>query len=283
MVRRIQPVFDAAAHYVYPEHLRVWLEGMPNQPGVYLFHGDNDLLPLYIGKSVNIRSRVLSHLRNPQEAALLHQTQRITWHTTAGELGALLLEAQLIKTRQPLFNKQLRRNRKLCALRFENERLEVVYANEVDFARTENLFGLFANRRAALERLRNLADIHRLCYSLLGLETLSAGRPCFRTGLKRCAGACCGRETVADHHTRLSAALGALKIICWPWKGAVAVLEHGPTHQQYHIIDNWFYLGSVEKLEHAAELQKMHPGFDLDGYKILCRLLLSGNREIVTL
>ncbi len=60
--------FEAAAIYEYPEHLRPWLEALPKLPGVYQFHGDSDTMPLYIGKSVNLRSRVLSHLRTPEEA-----------------------------------------------------------------------------------------------------------------------------------------------------------------------------------------------------------------------
>lgn len=96
--------FEAAAIYEYPEHLRPWLEALPKLPGVYQFHGDSDTMPLYIGKSVNLRSRVLSHLRTPEEAAMLRQSRRITWQRTAGELGALLLEARLIKEQQPLFN-----------------------------------------------------------------------------------------------------------------------------------------------------------------------------------
>jgi excinuclease Cho len=58
-------------------------EALPKQPGVYIFHGESDTLPLYIGKSVNIRSRVLSHLRTPDEAAMLRQSRRITWFQTA--------------------------------------------------------------------------------------------------------------------------------------------------------------------------------------------------------
>ncbi|MFX4316298.1 endonuclease, partial [Enterobacter sp. 63] len=88
--------FEAAAIYEYPEHLRPWLEALPKQPGVYLFHGESDSLPLYIGKSVNIRSRVMSHFRTPDEAAMLRQSRRVTFIRTAGELGALLLEARLI-------------------------------------------------------------------------------------------------------------------------------------------------------------------------------------------
>ncbi|BDH46221.1 nucleotide excision repair endonuclease [Salmonella enterica subsp. enterica serovar Choleraesuis] len=277
------PIFDAAAHYVYPEHLRCWLEGMPSSSGVYLFHGESESLPLYIGKSVNIRSRVMAHLRNPEESPLLHQSRRITWIETAGELGALLLEAQLIKLQQPLFNKRLRRNRQLCALRWDGERPEVVSANNVDFARTESLYGLFANRRSALEKLRSLADLHQLCYGLLGLESVSQGRACFRAGLHRCAGACCGREPVSQHQERFSQALAELKVVCWPWQGAVAVEETGASLRQFHIINNWFYLGSVETPEQAASLQSSHPGFDIDGYKILCRLLLSDKYNIIKL
>jgi excinuclease Cho len=58
--------FEAAAIYEYPEHLRPWLEALPKLPGVYQFHGESDTMPLYIGKSVNLRSRVLSHLRTPK-------------------------------------------------------------------------------------------------------------------------------------------------------------------------------------------------------------------------
>lgn len=138
--------FEAAAIYEYPEHLRPWLEALPKLPGVYQFHGDSDTMPLYIGKSVNLRSRVLSHLRTPEEAAMLRQSRRITWQRTAGELGALLLEARLIKEQQPLFNKRLRRNKQLCAWLLADSRPQIVYAREVDFSHQQHLYGLFANR-----------------------------------------------------------------------------------------------------------------------------------------
>lgn len=168
--------FEAAAIYEYPEHLRPFLSEAPALPGVYIFHSESDTLPLYIGKSVNIRSRVLSHLRTPDEAAMLRQARRISWICTAGEMGALLLEARLIKEQQPLFNKRLRRNRQLCSLQLSEQKIEVVSARSVDFSHEPNLFGLFANRRAALQSLQNLADEQKLCYGLLGLEPVSRGR-----------------------------------------------------------------------------------------------------------
>ncbi|MFK3703705.1 excinuclease Cho [Klebsiella sp. NPDC088457] len=268
--------FEAAAIYEYPEHLRPWLEALPRLPGVYLFHGESETLPLYIGKSVNIRSRVLSHLRTPDEAAMLRQARSISWQRTAGELGALLLEAQLIKERQPLFNKRLRRNKQLCSLQLDALRPQVVYAREVDFSRQNHLYGLFANRRAALQALKTLADEHRLCYGLLGLEALSRGRACFRSALGRCAGACCGKESLAAHHERLQAQMAKMQVVCWPWPGPVALEETGPDLTQYHVIHNWLWLGAVDTLAQAQALTRLPAGFDHDGYKILCKPLLSG-------
>ncbi|EML2224057.1 TPA: excinuclease Cho [Klebsiella aerogenes] len=272
--------FEAAAIYEYPEHLRPWLEALPKLPGVYQFHGESETLPLYIGKSVNIRSRVLSHLRTADEASMLRQARRISWQRTAGELGALLLEARLIKEQQPLFNKRLRRNKQLCSWLLEAGKPQIVYAREVDFSHQQHLYGLFANRRAALQALQTIADEHRLCYGILGLEPLSRGRACFRSALGRCAGACCGKESVEDHNQRLLAQMSKLQLVCWPWAGPVALEERGPDMVQYHIIRNWLWLGAVDSLTQAAELTTLPAGFDHDGYKILCKPLLSGEYQL---
>ncbi|WP_312203415.1 excinuclease Cho [Kosakonia cowanii] len=275
--------FEAAAIYEYPEHLRQWLEAMPKHPGVYIFHGDSEAMPLYIGKSVNIRSRVMSHFRTPDEASMLRQSRRVSWICTAGEIGALLLEARLIKEQQPLFNKRLRRNRQLCSLRVEEGKPQVVYAREVDFSSSPHLFGLFANRRTALQALQSIADEEKLCYGLLGLEPLSRGRPCFRSALKRCAGACCGKESIEEHNTRFLAAMARMQLVCWPWQGPIGLKESFGEMTQYHIIHNWLWLGSVNTPGEAAALLRTPAGFDHDGYKILCKPLLSGEHEIVEL
>lgn len=275
--------FEAAAIYEYPEHLRPFLQALPSTSGVYLFHGESDTMPLYIGKSVNIRSRVLSHLRTADEAAMLRQSRRITWICTAGEIGALLLEARLIKEQQPLFNKRLRRTRQLCAMQLTEQTVQVIYARDVDFSHAPNLFGLFAHRRAALQALQTLADEQKLCYGLLGLEPLSRGRACFRSALKRCAGACCGKESPEAHHLRLVEALERLRVICWPWNNAISLQESNAEMTQFHIINNWLWLGAVSSLDEAATLARMPAGFDHDGYKILCRPIMSGRYDIIEL
>lgn len=272
-----------AALYTYPDHLWGQLEGVPSAPGVYTFHAAEGAVPLYIGKSVNLRARLLSHLRNPQEARLLRQAVRISHVRTAGDLGALLLEAQCIKQQQPLYNQKLRRSRQLCALRVVQGRPEVVHSKDVDFARTPDLFGLFSSRHAALEALRDLADAHQLCSAVLGLEALTAGRPCFRRQLHRCAGACVGAQSPEAHHARLLAALQAMRVQTWPYAGAVALVEEGADMTQLHVVRNWLYLGSAPDAAQARQLAKVAAGFDADGYRLLCGPMLDGRYTVLPL
>lgn len=285
--QRRRTEFDAVRVYEYPEHLRAAVEGMPTAPGVYVFHGEEGDLPLYIGKSVNLRHRVLSHLRNADEALMLRQTKRISHIRTAGEIGALLLEASMIKQQHPLLNQKLRRSRQLCSLQMQDVKLAVVYSKDLNFATEPDLYGLFASRQSALQALRDLADLQKLCYGVLGLEKLAKGKPCFRAMVRQCAGACRGDESHEVHDARLTEALEGMRVTCWPFSGAVGLVERHGEDFQMHVIRNWMYLGSVAEeksaTSEAKKLARMAAGFDADGYKILCRPLLSGTAEIVLL
>lgn len=280
---RRRPEFDEARIYEYPDHLRQAIDDLPAAPGVYVFHGEEGDLPLYIGKSVNLRTRVLSHLRTVDEARMLRQTRRISHIRTAGEIGALLLEASMIKQQQPLFNQKLRRSHQLCSLRLENGVPTIVYSKDVNFATSTDLYGLYRSRRSALDGLRQIADDNQLCYGALGLEKLKPGKACFRAMLHQCAGVCRGDERKEAHQSRLLTSLEALKIACWPYPGAVGLVERFDDECQVHVIRNWCYLGSVTELSAAKSLDTQAAGFDADGYKILCKPVLGATAEIVLL
>ena len=272
-----------ATLYEYPSHLRDAIRDLPQAPGVYVFHGQEGDLPVYIGKAVQLRRRVLSHLRTVDEARMLQQTQRISYVRTAGEVGALLLEAQMIKQQHPLWNQKLRRNRQLCSLSLRGGLPEVVYSKDVNFATEGQLYGLFGSRHSALARLRELADDHKLCYAALGLEKRAPGKPCFRAMLRQCAGVCRGDESAAAHQSRLFTSLAGLQVACWPFEGAIGVVERFESLVQIHVVRNWCYLGSAATLAEAKRLDSPAAGFDADGYKILCKPVLSGTAEVVSL
>lgn len=251
------------------------VDALPEAPGVYLFYGENDIR-LYIGKSTRLRSRVLAHFsadhESDRELSLSQQVRRIAHVRTAGELGALLEEARLIKRLQPILNRQLRRNRDLCAWRLEHDLageagVRLVRAGEVDFTEPGRLYGFFRNRRAALDRLRTLCAEHALCPPLLGLEKHTPGR-CFNHQLKRCRGACLGLERQAEHFARLETALTDLKLAAWPYPGAVGLREG----EVLHVVENWCYYGQVSRAEEVPPLiAGGRPAFDFDIYKLLVR------------
>ncbi len=283
LTRRRRDEFADSQGYEYPQHLRDAIEDAPTGAGVYTFHGQAGDLPLYIGKSINIRARLLSHLRTPDEARMLRQAQRISYIRTAGEIGALLLEAQMIKAQHPVFNQKLRRNKQLCSLHMAGDVPQVVYAKDIDFATQRELYGLFASRHAALDALRAIADQNKLCYGPLGLEKLPPGKACFRAAIRQCAGVCRGDESHEAHRERLFSSLLALRVACWPYPGAVGLVERDEGLTQIHVVNHWCYLGSAPNSAAARQLSSVAAGFDADGYKILCRPVLTGRVEILVL
>lgn len=268
--------------YRYPQHLRDAIDHLPSTPGVYFFWAAESEVPLYIGKSINIRSRVLAHLRTVREAKLLRQSSKITFVETAGDIGAQLLEATLIKQLIPLHNKRLRKQRTLYSLQWADNQLTLVSSTEKNFAKTEGLYGLYRNKRSAQEFLRSLADEHQLCLATLGLETLTRGRPCFRSMLGKCRGVCQNKESLAEHNQRLLAALASRLIKLWPYPGKIAIHEQRDELNEYHIIDNWRYLNTVTDLQQLSP-KKEENTFDADSYRILCRALFTPEVKIIPL
>ena len=241
------------------------------------------MLPLYVGKSVDIRSRVLAHLRASDEARMLAQARRVDFIETAGEIGALLLEARLVKELSPLFNIRLRRSRGLCTLQWVEQghgaSLQVVSGRSVDRGCQGGLYGLFGSVRAAQEALRNLADTHALCLGLLGLERIGP-RGCFGLQLKTCWGACTGLEPRSVHDQRLRLALQDLQVHAWPFEGAIDLVEQRADWQQRHRILNWRHLGTHCSRQPQPPLGA-HPGpFDLDTYKILVKPIILGQARL---
>jgi DNA polymerase-3 subunit epsilon len=269
-----------------PQLERAAIDAVPEAPGVYLLHGEGRT-PLYVGKSVSMRSRVLAHfyddIRSPRGMQLARQVRSIDWRRTAGELGALLLEARLVKELAPAFNRQLRRHEGLCGFAFDGRRLRLAAAEEIDAETLPCVRGVFRSRRAALHALRNLADEHRLCLQTLGFDGKGSGA-CFRHQIGRCAGVCAGRENVHLHHARLAAALAGWQAADWPHPGPLGVVEKDRSNDatEIHVIDRWCYLGAARSDSELAELLQEPPRrrFDYDHYRILARHL--GKRGVRT-
>jgi DNA polymerase III subunit epsilon len=262
-----------------PAHLPPDLaDDLPEVPGVYRFYGEGDAL-LYVGKANDIRRRVLSHwqaaARTGKARQMAELTRRVEWTQTAGELGAELLEARLVRELQPLFNRRLRGAREVLTWVVGDDGAAPVLAPvggvQLGFAAADT-FGLFRSAAAARKALTELAREHRLCLKVLGLED-SAGS-CFAHQLGRCAGACVGSEPLARHGLRVKLALAATRLKNWPFRGAVALRERGADGLEHvHVVDEWRHLATLEAPGEPLPPPGRRVPLDVDVYHILARHL----------
>jgi len=256
------------------------LDTIPEAPGVYRFYGLN-ALPLYVGKSANLRARIAAHFsadyRSASDLRLSAEITRIEIEETAGELGALLRESQLVKTLLPAYNQRLRRRAEMVALSVaaEPEAPDYVRSDVIEADALENLYGPFASRRQAREALRAVAAEAALCWTALGLERRSG--PCFARQLRKCAGACVGAEPPAAHHARLREALARYALKPWPYAGTIGVLENSPIGErtELHVFRDWCWLGTARDESELYAILETPPrcAFDLDIYRLLVKRL----------
>jgi DNA polymerase-3 subunit epsilon len=261
---------------------------LPDAPGVYRFFGDGDAL-IYVGKADNIRERVLDHFRSAtrdtKSQRLAAQTQRVEWRETAGELGALLLEARMVREEQPVYNRRLRGGGERLTWVLDDAgnppRLAEV---DADLLQAGVAFGLYRSERDARKALESLAREQHWCLKVLGLE--SGAGSCFGFQVGRCKGACCGHESAAVHLARVKLGLARERLASWPYRGAVCVREAGSGGRaELHVVNAWQHLGSFDEEEFAA----IAPGsfsastFDIDTYRILTRALKGKRYRVVEL
>jgi DNA polymerase-3 subunit epsilon len=270
------------------------LEGLPEGPGVYRFYGVNDL-PIYIGKSINLRDRIRSHFsgdyRSSNDVRLSGEIQRIEVDQTAGELGALLKEARLVKELLPLHNHRLRRKMNACFIRLPDLRSapEILQAKDIDWsargARSEILYGPFATKAHVKAMLEEIAGVEGLCWRALGWE--KRGGPCFARQVRKCRGACLGEETPEQHNLRLATALNTRRLLEWPWPGRVAIRERHPdgAFEEAHVFERWSHVGTARSDDELADLAHVRAeiDFDPDVYKILVGYIAKHRRSVMPL
>jgi DNA polymerase-3 subunit epsilon len=271
-----------------PSHLSADLiDDLPEAAGVYRFFGEGDSL-IYVGKANNLRERVLGHFmgatRDAKSQRLAAQTRRIEWTETAGELGALLLESKLVRELQPVYNRRLRGGGETFTWLIDDAggppRVHELCG---PLPAGVDAFGLYRSARQAKTALVSLAREHRLCLRVLGLEAGGEGS-CFGYQVGRCAGACVGAEPRLRHGLRLKLQLAPLKLRAWPHDGPVAIEETSALGMRHwHLVDGWQYLGTVPEEDLADgrhETPAAEDRFDADTYRILCRYLKPGLRNI---
>ena len=191
---------------------------LPTTPGVYLLkdlHGQ----VVYVGKSVNVRQRVRTHLRpsgtargraQPRLRRRLPQIADVEAIETKSELEALLLESKLVKRYLPAANSLLRDYHDYPFIKLDlsdsHPRLEAIRERPGDGA---VYFGPFRRPGVVSSAVVFLNE-------QLGLRQcggrLKPGQPaCALLEMKKCLGPCVGAVSDAQYGAAVDQALGVLR------------------------------------------------------------------------
>ncbi len=199
------------------------IKKIPDEPGVYYFYNDKNNL-IYIGKSKNIKTRVLSHFRNSSTKKAIEMRNDIAsidFEITGCELIALLQESYEIKQNLPFYNRAQRRAISQYGL--------YTYIHNAGYIRFEIVRNSFKNQvpicsfsglKSGKGYMQKLVDKYELCQKLCGLYSSSGA--CFYHEIMECRGACLGKEPPESYNYR------AQKIID----------SHQFRHNSFFIIEN---------------------------------------------
>ncbi|OGZ21207.1 MAG: hypothetical protein A3D46_00150, partial [Candidatus Nealsonbacteria bacterium RIFCSPHIGHO2_02_FULL_43_13] len=173
---------------------------LPKTPGVYAFlaspkrhreGGKKEAKFLYIGKAVNLKTRVNQHRK------LMNLAERVGYIKTDSEIDALILEARLIKRYQPKYNITWRDDKNYFYVIATQEAFPQIFIthqpkNEGGRA---SLIGPFVDGRALKETLKILRKVfpYRTCKKLPGHE-----HACLWYQLRRCPAPCLSKSSLAQ-------------------------------------------------------------------------------------
>ncbi len=269
------------------------IEALQETSGVYLFYGKDGEL-LYVGKSVNVKERVRSHFANDHSSSramkMCQQVHKVQARTTAGELGALLLESKLIKELHPVYNIASRRHRDIVIARqlTTAEGYTSVQLEEIDYIQpgdAPSILAIFKHMKQAKEYLDRISKEHKLCHKLVGLQRTSSY--CFAYHLHLCNGACVGEEEPAIYNARVEMAFAERRIKAWPYGGAILIEERDEFtgEGEVFLINQWCLVSSFTYSDKGYQLKISGPHrFDYDAYKIISRYVLNNaNRKRIKL
>ncbi|WP_110474879.1 exonuclease domain-containing protein [Winogradskyella epiphytica] len=183
-------------------NLKDIIDELPSETGVYYIHNaDGDII--YIGKSNNIRKRIIQHFTgtNSKSKKIQRLVSTVTYEKTGSELAALLKESAEIKKNKPIFNRALRRTiftHALYSYKDENGYINL----KIDKADGNAIpIITFSTRLSGNNFLFKVVEDYNLCQKLTGLYSTKSS--CFKYEVKECHGACIQEEDVEAYNKRV--------------------------------------------------------------------------------
>ncbi len=180
---------------------------LTTQPGVYLMK-DAAGVVIYVGKAVNLKNRVKSYFQDPARltpkvAAMMRHVADFEVISTDTEVEALILEATLIKARQPRYNIRLKDDKAYPYLRLTWEepypRLLIARRRGQDKSR---YFGPYTHAQSVHDTIRLLRRIFPI-RNCSNQKFKNQSRPCLEYFIDRCQAPCQAMVSVEDYRAMM--------------------------------------------------------------------------------
>ena len=196
-------------NFVFEEELKK----LPGKPGVYIMRDARDTI-LYVGKAINLRSRVRSYFREnigrgPMIDKMVTLIARFEYIVTDSELEALVLENNLIKEHSPKYNTLLKDDKTYPYIKVTvgEEFPRIIFSREMKKDKSK-YFGPYTSASAVkdtielLNKLYNLRTCNRNLPKDIGKE-----RPCLNYHIKQCPGPCQGYVDKEQYRQQIAGAM----------------------------------------------------------------------------
>lgn len=250
---------------VIPTKVNEYLSGdsvkeLPEETGIYYFlNSMNDII--YVGKSKNIRKRVIQHCLNPKnnkQRNLLSEIAEINYEATGSELVALLRESEEIKRIQPKYNRKQVRNSYKFGVFVDLQMDGVMHLRIASVTKANDALALFSTKVEAEKFLFDFTKKYRLCPQKTGFEKNYMGKPCFHYSIELCDGVCHHQHPVDDYNERVSNAIKRMNFE----QASFLILDRGRSENERAIvrIEEGRYIGfgfaDMEYVQGDLELLK---------------------------
>jgi len=180
------------------------IASLPAQPGVYIFRGPRGDV-LYVGKAKRLDQRVRSHFQDPasigvKQVALVRRVADVEYIAVESEIDALLLEATLVREKQPPYNINLKDDKRYPYVRVSWQepypRVTLVRRTAKDGAR---YFGPYTE----VKGLRSLLRLTQTIFPMRSCRDIdahiAAHRECLDFHIGRCTGPCIGMQSQEEY------------------------------------------------------------------------------------
>jgi len=257
---------------------------LPEETGVYYFFDQKGKV-IYVGKAKNIKNRVRSHFsfgsETTQKQNLFREIYNISYEICGNELTALLFEAHEIKRLWPQYNRaQKRISWNYGIYTYEDQqgykRFSISKINK-----TGQPFMVFKNQMEARVFLNKLVQEYELCQKLSGLQ--KSPTSCFDHQIKRCHGACIGKEKPGQYNKRYNKAISKYQTL----NESIAIVGNGRNDDELSVVwieqgkyHGFGYFDASMDLTNALQLRSFITSYDDDqDIQRIIQMYLRNNRD----